>query len=332
MEEAVSSALDPRTIEQEISRIREKESTPFSSGTKTNLFTLLIFRGNAESTPGAADPVESTLSFLLGKRPARIITIARVRADRTEARVSGRCYPDRRNRGVCFEEVRIESGDDGVGADPGAWAPLVIRELPVIAWMPDTLEEEAELWEPALRQAAGIIDKLVVDSSRSAGASGDSKGALRALGFLNNSVSDSFVVSDFSWRRGRVLREQSARAFDPPEMRPHLAAIRKVRLYGGSPAEAWLFFAWLRARLDRSIEADHAFVGPLTEGFKVTFDVEGSRTVDIGCTKGGCLSNGEEKAGYRSPGDGEILMEEVDMLTRDPVFQEVLAHAGRLAG
>jgi hypothetical protein len=329
LEEAVSGPLDPRTIEQEISRIREKESSPFSSGTKTNLFTILIFRGITESAPGAADPVESTLSYLLGKRPARIITLSRSRADKTEAWVSGRCYPDRKNRGVCFEEVRIESGDDGVGADPGAWAPLVIRELPVIAWMPDDVEKEAELWEPTLRQAAGIVDKMVVNTSRSRDASGDGERALRALARLRESLADDFIISDFSWRRGRVLREQSARAFDPSDMRSLLPAIRKVRLYGGSPAEAWLFFEWLRARLHRDVHAEHAFIGPLDEGFKVTFVLEDAPAVDIGCTKGGCLSRGEEKAGYRAPSDGEILMEEVDVLTRDPVFLEVLAHAGQ---
>ncbi len=47
MEEAVSVALDPRLIEEEIARIREREATPFSAGTKTNLFTLLVFRDRA---------------------------------------------------------------------------------------------------------------------------------------------------------------------------------------------------------------------------------------------------------------------------------------------
>ncbi len=323
----MSSALDPRTIEEEIARIREKESTPFSAGTKTNLFTLLIFRADAGPAPGAADPVESTLAYLLGKRPARIITLTRAEAEKTEALVSGRCYPDRRNRGVCFEEVRIECGDDGLGADPGAWAPLAIRDLPVFAWMPDGIDEEMALWEPTLRQAGGIVDKLVVDSSRAAPEAARAENALRGLGRLRDAVADAFNVSDFSWRRGQVLREQSARAFDPVEMRPRLAAVRSVQLYGGSPAEAQLFFAWLRARLGRKVEVDHAFAGPLGEGFKVTFSLDGSPAVDIGCTKGGCLSRGEEKAGFRAPVDGEILMAEVDDFARDAIFQEVLVHA-----
>jgi hypothetical protein len=72
---------------------------------------------------------------------------------------------------------------------------------------------------------------------------------------------------------------------------------------------------------------DHAAAGPLSEGFRITCTVEGCPDVDIGCTKGGCLSRGEEKGAYRFPSDGEILLEEVDTLVRDPIFLEVLAQA-----
>ena len=329
MEKAVSAPLDPRVIEQEIARIREKESNPYSAGTKTNLFTLLVFRGEDAVAPGTADPADAALQYLLGRRPARIVTIVRTRAARTEAWVSGRCFPDRRNRGVCFEEVRIEAGDDGVGTDPGAWAPLLIRDLPVFAWMPDGPGAGGTSWEATLRGAAGFIDKLLVDSSRAAPAAGRGIGALRTLQLLWQSTAGAFMISDFSWRRGRVLREQSARAFDPSDMRPSLASLRGVRLFGGSPAEASLFFGWLQARLGRDIRCEHAAEGPLAEGFRITFFIDGAPNLDIGCTKGGCLSRGEEKGGYRYPSDGEILREEVDTLARDPIFLEALARSGR---
>ena len=78
-------------------------------------------------------------------------------------------------------------------------------------------------------------------------------------------------------------------------------------------------------RLGGRIAAEHAWEGPLNEGFRVTFGVDGEQDIDIGCTKGGCLSRGEEKGAYRYPSDGEILLEEVDSLARDPVFMQVLA-------
>ena len=333
----MSAPLDPRVIEKDIALIREKESNPYSAGTKTNLFTLLVFRREGAVTPGAADPADQALAFLLGKRPARIITITRVSSPRTEAWVSGRCFPDKRNRGVCFEEVRIEAGDDGLGVDPGAWAPLLIRDLPVFAWMPDGPDIEDAPWKDSLRSADGLIDKLLVDSSRStaadgAGAAGsaDSGAAeLRALVRLQKSTAAAIPLSDFSWRRGRVLREQTARSFDAPDMRRQLPAIRSVRLYGGSPYEASLYFHWIQARLERGLGVDHAAAGPLSEGFRIMITVEGFPDVDVGCTKGGCLSRGEEKGAYRFPSDGEILLEEVDTLVRDPIFLQVLAQASR---
>jgi hypothetical protein len=333
VEETVSAVLDPRALEEQIARIREKESNPYSSGTKTNLFTLLVFRaGDApapgSSVPGTPDHVDTALQYLLGKRPARIITLRRSHDVKTDAWVSGRCSPDKRNRGVCFEEVCIECGDDGVGGDPGTWSPLVIRDLPVFAWLPDSLEAASGQWSSSLRGASGLIDKVLVDSSRSPG---DTAATLDELRRLMKETADASSVSDFSWRRSRVLREQTARAFDPAELRLLLPAVRAVQLYGGSRIEARLFFEWLGSRLGREVAVDHAWEGPLTEGFRVTFTIDGAPVVDIGCTRGGCLSRGEEKGAYRFPSDGEILLEEVDSLGRDAVFAQVLlrAHTAR---
>jgi glucose-6-phosphate dehydrogenase assembly protein OpcA len=347
MEETVSAPLDPRVIEQEIAKMREKESSPYSAGVKTNLFTLLVFRGDGHSAGDPGDPVDTAIQYLLGRRPARIITLARSSAPRTEAWVSGRCFPDRRNRGVCFEEVRIEVGEDGVGDDPGAWAPLLIRDLPVFAWMADGLTRDDDRRLASLAATGGLVDKLLVDSSRAPAIEGADP--LAPLRRLQEKAAGAFLVSDFSWRRARILREQSARAFDPPAMRAVLPSIRGVRLYGGSAAEASLFFAWLRVRLGQAgmsrdaasapnayprlmtagLDAEHAYAGPLAEGFRLTFFIEGGQDIDIGCTRGGCLSRGEEKGAYRFPSDGEILLDEVDSLLRDSVFLESLAHAGQ---
>jgi hypothetical protein len=320
----VSAPLDPHAIEKEIALIREKESNPYSAGTKTNLFTLLVFRRGGAAGTALADPVERALSFLLGKRPARIITVTPARAPRTEAYVSGRCFPDKRNRGVCFEEVRIETGDDGLGADPGTWSPLLIRDLPVFAWLPDGPGIADIPWAASLREADGLVDKLLVDSSL-AGGDRDAAG-LPALADLARRA-PGIPLADFSWRRSRVLREQTARFFDPPETRGQLAALRAVRLWGASPAEAWLYFHWLQARLGRSLAVEHAADGSLAEGFRVSLAIDGFPDAEIGCTKGGCLSRGEERGSYRFPTDGEILLEEVDTLVRDPVFHQALARA-----
>jgi len=345
----VSSTLDPRSIEREIARIRERESNPYSSGVKTNLFTLVIFR-----RPGgepARDPLDAALQDMLGRRPARIITISRVESADTDVFVSGRCFPDRRNRGVCFEEVRIESGNDGRGEDPGSWAPLLIRDLPVFAWWPDSLAGSDEAWQKPILDAASLIDKLVVDSAKTSSNEANAFGTMRSLITLREKANGAFFISDFAWRRSRVLRELTARAFDQPGTRPLLGAVRSVTLDGGSRSDGVLFSSWLATRLgwhsadpgpsngtyrdksSKEVRFIHATPGyPLSEGFRLRFSFEAQEEITIGCTRGGCVSNGAERGAYKFPSDGEILLEEVDSVTRDPIYQEVLDRAGRVRG
>ena len=155
------------------------------------------------------------------------------------------------------------------------------------------------------------------------------------------------------------------------ETRPLLLSIRSVALDGGSAADGMLFFLWLSyaagmdavedrllvavffplppgppapggdgstlpAFLDRSgreVSLAHAQKGfPLAEGFRIRFRFDNAPEMVIGCTKGGCVSNGAERSAYKFPTDGEILLEEVDSLSRDPVYQEVLERAGLIDG
>ena len=338
MEAPVSTVLDPRSIEREIARIRERESNPYSSGVKTNLFTLVIFRRKGDR--GKDDPLAPSLQYMLGRRPARIITIDHADAVETDVMVSGRCVPDRRNRGVCFEEVLIQSGTDGRGEDPGAWGPLLIRDLPVFAWWPDSVGGSGDSWQEPVLQSANLVDKLMVDTGNNGADDRAARASMRSLLALREKAGGAFSISDFSWRRSRVLRELTARAFDQQETRPRLAMIQSVSLDGGSRADGILYFSWLSTRLgwstngkDRNghpVQCTHATPGfPLAEGFRLRFSFNGSDPLEIGCTRGGCVSNGAERGAYKFPSEGEILLEEVDSLTRDPVYQETLERAGR---
>ncbi len=154
---------------------------------------------------------------MLGKRPARIITITKARAPGTEVWVSGRCFPDKRNRGVCFEEVHIESGEDGVGLDPGAWAPLLIRDLPVFAWIPDGLGTDGGTWEGALLKAAGLIDKLLVDSARLSSGQAEPREVLGAVRQLRERTAGRFPALRFllAAQQGAARADARARSIPP---------------------------------------------------------------------------------------------------------------------
>jgi len=326
----MSATLDPRAIEREIGMIRERESNPYSSGIKTNLFNLVILAGSGDE----ADAAAPALQHLLGRRPARIITLERGHAHEVQAAVSGRCFPDTHSRGVCFEEIRISGS---AGADIGAWAPLLIRDIPVYTWAVGRVT--AETLAP-LREAAEYIDKLIVDSAAATAVEAGLE-TMRALRALRIASRRSIAVSDLAWRRTAALRVQAARACDPPEARSRLASIREVSAEGLAPAEAAHVVLWLAARLGWT-PAGGGQTGPtalpqfrdaagrpvrLSAGDGEQGGPEQQRVMraTLGFDAGEPLS-----VSASPPSDGEILLAEVDSLRQDPLLEDVLGLAGKL--
>ena len=147
----VTLPLDPRRIEAEIARMRERESTGFGGGAKANLFNLVVViprrRGSAGTGPDHA------LDTLLGRRPARIIRLAAGPAGAIGATVSGRCFPGSIDRGVCLEQIDVTAGGDPLG------------------------ERRDELGAPARARHPDVpVDRRVVDAGRPAARRGRSRG------------------------------------------------------------------------------------------------------------------------------------------------------------
>jgi hypothetical protein len=113
-------------------------------------------------TAADADSGDALVDRLMGLRPARIIHL-RTCADVSEgfrAWSSARCAMDRQNRGVCFDEIYIESAS-AAAADPRAWGPFVMRELPaLLVW-----RFPAESLADAGGDQAERADLVVIDGS-----------------------------------------------------------------------------------------------------------------------------------------------------------------------
>ncbi len=330
----VSNPLDPRRIEAEIARVRERESTGFGGGAKANLFNLVV-AVPAGATGGMADEV---LETLLGRRPARIIRLAAstdAAAGASAATVSGRCAPGTLDRGVCLEQIEVSVGRDPLGEGAAAWVPLLARDIPTFLWI-------AGPWTPAdLPREAGVhADKLIVDGSLA----GDPPTGLAALHRLREATRGRLAVADLAWSRTLALRVQAARAFDAPAARESLGRIAAIDLTGGTPAEALLFFLWLATRLGwRPIAAErggarrfadpgggevaarHERPAPLARGVRLSFALRGAAGVDVACTEDGCAAIGEDRGPWRVADDGELLLAELDMPRQDALLAGVLA-------
>ena len=341
--EAISVSLDPRAIESEITRIRDRESNPYIAGTRTNLFTLVVKEGRA-----ASEIVDGALGFLLGKRPGRIIRLRDGEEERSSVYVSGRCFPDVHNRGVCFEEIQVQNGRDDCGSDVGTWSPLLIRDLPVYVWWLDAVSADV----PLLREAAELVDKVVFDAGFSLSIGERPLDALAAVRELRRATRAAFTVSDLAWRRMQAFRVQTARSFNPEAQRKRLTTVSRVSLYGGSPAEAALYFLWLSARLGwkaretdtgswsatdgsgMSVQLRHASSAPLSAGLAVSFAcADGGPDLPLSCDANGCVSaDGESRGVHAFLSDGEALLEELDAPRQDAVLLEVLDLAALAGG
>ena len=324
----LTPSLDPRRIEAEIAQLRERGSTAFGGGVKTNLFNLVVL-----NLPGGQP--EEALEVLLGRRPARIIRIAAGPEGPEGASVSGRCFPGTLDRGVCLEEIDIAAAGDPLGGGAGAWTPLLDRDIPTFLWITGP-------WTPAdlPREAAAHADKLIVDSSGTA----DPPAALAALHRLREATRRRLAAADLAWSRTLPLRVQAARLFDPSGARDALDRLAGVRLEGGTRSEAQLFFLWLAARLGwrpiagpgdpsfedasgRTVSLVHGNPGPLDRGARLSFDVRGASGVEVVCSPDGCASVGEDRGPWWLAPDGELLLAEIDSLKQDALLDDVLGMA-----
>ena len=324
--------VDVPAVEQELARI-QRELT--NSEVRTSLFNLVVFSPDAEKTMA-----NEALNYLLGKRAARVIHIVNSGADRNRAEesrldVSARCFVDAERKSVCFQEIVITNGSDGAGGAPGSWVPLLVRDIPTLILWQDTLCDKQELLAHAQEQA----EKLLVDTEQSVSL-GDPEDAILEV-VHRIAVTDGIPVSDFAFKRLRTLQRLVASAFDDPKRTPLLDEISSVHLAGTSSLAGRLFSLWLADRLgwtidgahfrdrrNRPVAFNHAEVAVECE-VEVHIDLLTNERIHIATQIAGCADvdypEGEQSHPVVSvPGNGELLLEEVDAIGSDALYRNAL--------
>ncbi len=317
--------VDAVAVDQELSRL-QRELT--NSDVRTSLFNLVVMSPDAERAM-----VDEALTYILGKRAARVIHVVSTDAAESSLEVSARCFIDHEKRGVCFEEVIITNGTDGAGGAPGSWTPLLIRDIPTFVLWLDRVSGNEELFRHAQNQS----DKVIVDGDLSV-ERGDTAVAL--IRHLAESARDtSAPLIDFSWKRLLPARKLLADAFDAHPGRSN--EIARVEARGLAPMSGELLRLWLSERLgwksvpgggmvdlcDRTVEvsvareADDCFLGlsvTLHDGTEIslTTGVDGCTDVDS--------PEGASSRVLHLPSNGEILLEEVDAVSADGYYVAAL--------
>jgi glucose-6-phosphate dehydrogenase assembly protein OpcA len=326
LETPVSAAFDPVDIER---RVDESLSRSGAALKRSSLCTLVVVHPRALQTT-----VATRLDRLFGRRPLRVVRLETGYDAPTAVDVSARCLPHRDGDEVCFQEIVFYCGPDSRGREDALWAPLVIRDLPVLLW----LDDPAAL--AARNETAPAVDKILIDLKTITGA--DAPAALRVLALLAGRFQGTIgtetpILADLAWRALTQARLAIARLFDGPETRPFLSRLTRVEFSISSAVDALLLALWLAARLGwkaGTLQGDElGFTGATGEAKTVRLAGTEDRWFAVSFRTADNITLGLERNSWIDPACGEeCLVAEIDLLAPDPVYGEVLAIAARLAG
>lgn len=238
-----------------------------------------------------AEVARETLLGLEERHPSRTILLFPEprRADSIEQTVSMRCFAVRGlSHEVCSEVIELHLGGKRSQAPASIVQPLLIADLPTFCrWRGEPA------WDsPELEQLTRVCDRLVVDSSEWRGLPESYE---RLAGLF-----DGIAVSDIAWGRSREWRGRLSALW------PGIAKADTLAVTGPR-ADALLLAGWLRSRLRREIALQHRSAGELT---RVAIDGEAVTAPHRG-----------------APSASDLLSEELDVFTRDPIYEAAVRAA-----
>jgi hypothetical protein len=233
------------------------------------------------------DKARAALSGMAERHPSRTILLLPdpdAGRDRLDADVSLERYAmPGLDRNVCSEVIELSLCGTRAKAPASVVEPLLVSDLPVfLRWRGEPPWEAQEL-----EQLITLTDRLIVDSTEW----DDLPYPYRRLAQLFERT----AVSDIAWARTSRWRELLASLW------PDIAQVGSIRVHGTS-AQAHLLAGWLRSRLGRDDIALEVDEQERLEGI----DLDG-------------------EAAPFPPGDppvpSDVLSEELDRFTRDPVYE-----------
>jgi hypothetical protein len=240
------------------------------------------------------EQARAALAGMVERHPSRTILLLPdpdAGVDRIDANVALECYAmPGVERNVCSEVIELELRGTRAKAPASIVEPLLVSDLPVfLRWRGEPPWESQEL-----EQLVGITDRLIVDSTEW----DDLPYPYRRL----EQLFERAAVSDIAWARTSRWRALLASLW------PGIADVGTIRVHG-TTAQGYLLAGWLRSRLGRDDIALEIVEAPRLEGI----ELDG------------------EPAPF-PPGDpplpSDVLSDELDRFTRDPVYEAAVPLAG----
>ena len=330
------------------------------------VLNLVVYVAGKEECP----EVNDLLEVVIERHPCRAILLVANRgatAPRLEAFVSTRCQLTTRGpRQVCGEQITIEADGPLVDTASTAVAPLLMPDVPVFLWWKDIPDREDKLFD----RLAEMADRVVIDSASFDRPHKDmlrlaevlKSGRLR-LSDLNwgrltswrSLVAGFWDVADYRQSLARIERVRIE--YDPPEgSRDEIAPKALLALgwiascFGWEVAGRGSFVEAGRAHFKlsdggREVEAELAatddvagrdgWITSLTlstaagDEFYVVLRM-GEGKLETGARLGGDRQAVGRVLSYEGRSEGQRLSAELDILSRDEVYEGAALLAARM--
>ncbi|MGH9629795.1 MAG: glucose-6-phosphate dehydrogenase assembly protein OpcA [Bryobacteraceae bacterium] len=325
---SVETAVEPEQIVKNLRKVwadlGKEEANGVLRACSMTMITVV-----KESQDAAA--VGETLAALMHEHPSRAIVL-RVREEggpSLDARVFAQCWmPFGRRQQICCEQIELTSSRASLEDVPAVLRALIVPDLPVVLYCPD--------WDlcrsKEFQQLLPLTGKLIIDS----GSCEDAE----VVKYLNDLPKLAFRKADLAWARLTRWRQAIAHIFNDSANQKAIYELTDVNiLYAGrqSPAAVHYLAAWFMHVLGAGVHLNVAAgVGPSCgaiervdlhgPGFEATIDLIDKTSVEVR------VNGFEQKVVFPEMTEYEALRQELAIVGRDPVFEDVLGLANLLRG
>ncbi|HYT53044.1 MAG TPA: glucose-6-phosphate dehydrogenase assembly protein OpcA [Gaiellaceae bacterium] len=229
------------------------------------------------------EAAEDVLAGLAERHPSRtIVLFPQSGGEGLEGKVESDSFPMNEGLIVCTDTIRIQLHGKAAEHPASVVEPLLVSDLPVfLRW-----RGVPPFGDPAFGELIDVADRLIVDSTEWPGLP---KPYARMA-----EIFDRVAVSDIAWARTSRWRPMLASLW------PAIAEVERIKVTG-TEAQAQLLAGWLRSRLGRPIALEHEPSNKL-----VGVELDG---------RPAAFPSGDP------PLPADLLSDELDKLSRDPVYE-----------
>jgi glucose-6-phosphate dehydrogenase assembly protein OpcA len=346
IETAVNVAEIQRQLHELWQLAAESEKDPSQRQiTRACLLNFIVFCETEKESAHASE----VIGALTSHHPCRAIVLLvqpDVAAAELSASISAHCHlAGAGQKQVCCEQIAIQASGPSVAHLGAAVLPLLESDLPTVVWWQGDFLKRIDLFG----RLVAVADRVIYDTSTWA----DPQSQLDALA---RAIADNPRCSfaDLSWTRLGLWRRLAAEFFDEPGYRAELARIQTLEIvHGRGPGaglRALLYGSWIAAQLkwplDEAVrkvhlsareDSDATSVGILSIAIQ-TDDATFSIRKNYGESTASAIIDMPNACGlprkraFWTTDDASLLSQELDLDTRDTVYEKALAMAVSVFG